>query len=317
MDRIAGKNRAPSRKQGVPPGRRRFIARAETLKEDPTFLGEIKRARSEWNEWFPQYRLDSRVNVPEADEDEDPDGRLFRSLRLYPAKLEEAIVAYDRLSDQERRAERRRSVSRWHLLGEAMEWWHDMLDSITSQMWPPDDFPHAQPFHPALLFVSLCVAYDIASVPTSIAFAHRPGPLWAPSPPGNRDVQGIMANLQVLINGLGSVASGEVSLTPEAAESLLRAGELANHNASTEQPPDPKSGFWYVPIGPDLTGPQWRAMELRAREASHDRFVTAYGDVVDARIRFWKERGLSHKAIADRLGISDDAVSRSLRKPQI
>jgi len=290
------------------------VTRAETLKADPEFLGEIKRARSEWNLGFPDYSLDVGTSLSAV---EDAGKRLSGGLSVYPVKLLEAIVAHDRLPKQKRRAEKRRSPTRWRLLGEAMAWWHDMLDSVTNRMWPPDDFPHAEPYHPAMLFVALCVICGTESTEsdeyalTTKAFAHGPGPLWAPSPPGDRDVPGDKANLAVLVDKLRLVASGEASMTPYDAQQLLEVGELARHNVSEELLPHPKSGFWYVPITPGLTSAQWRTMQPRVLTASHVRFGP---DVVDVRVRYWKERGLGPKAIAHRLGISDDKVSGSLKK---
>jgi len=298
------------RERQGPSNRNRFVARAKTLAKDKTFREETERVRTLWNKERPGYPLNAKTWFPTSDTSDLPvGGGLF-----YPPDLRDALEADDeRWADKKwwpSRADRER---RWKL-GHTEHLWRALVVSLASEVFPIDDFPHHLRQHPASLFVSLCVAFEPSSVPTSSVYAYSLEPQWAPAHPNDIEAfdayLALRAKADALSSGLRQVAEGGAALSPAGAERLIRDGARAEASVSWSQRRDRASGFWFVPIVPELTARDWRDAEADALAASHARFGES---VVAERIRHWRGEGLSNRAIAAKLGVTPPTVANHLK----
>ena len=111
-----------------------------------------------------------------------------------------------------------------------------------------------------------------------------------------------------------AVADGETALTAGDAAVLLSESHRAGLDSGPPEFPDPESGFWFVPIVPELTARDWRDVEPSALAASRARFGA---DILDSRIQHWHGQGLSNRAIAARLGVTLTTVTAHLKGSNI
>jgi len=178
------KTRTVEPEQRRPSNRRRFVRRAETLKHDKGYRKRTDQIRSEWNEQFPAFRLGERMRLSRAE-----DGLVGTRMGLKFPVLLDAAMEYER----------------WTSVGvtfAAFDRWRQTVNDHAEHYWPADDFPHPPVFHPAILFVSLCLIYDVDTVPPSSIHPYDHGPQWAPSNPkdgtSTREYRSLQASLGVL-----------------------------------------------------------------------------------------------------------------------
>lgn len=296
-----------------PSNRRRFVARAETLKGDRAFRAAIDRFRAYWDVDYPRYRLPKRAWWREIDGSPAVDALDFVPR---PPRLQADESVLDEMTSEEQFAAFESGSEFYHRSLNASNAWKRIVEDLAEEWWPLDDFPHPSSFHPSSVFTALCVLYDIDSVPATTISTYGHEPRWAPCPPEDPTCDGPYRALQKrydnLMSAIKAVAAGDEVMSPAEARRLewndLDAAFTSLDN--TLAPLDPATGFWYVPIVPELTSRDWRDIEADAIATSRVRFG---GDILANRIRHWHARGLSNRAVAARLGVTTSTVTAHLK----
>lgn len=280
--------------------RRRFVARAATLKLDPAFLANIDRARRAWDRTYPAFPVPALGQMP------DPAPTI--AFACVPPALERI-----------KRGQQEGGVPPRGDASPAWDRWERLVLRFCADWWPARWSYHnwrGGGQHPATLFVSACLLWGPASVPPEaiIAGGLIPSPLpYDPNDPNGHPTAIYWQTFAgILLDALRATAD---SGHPISHEWVGRVGVKAMHDATlahkaTMDRFDETTAHWVVPVYPGFSTSDRDVLAGWVKDVADLRFGT---DPVGQHARDLAAHGWTPRRIADALGVSDDTVRRSLK----
>ncbi len=292
-----------------PSVRRRYVTRAKTLIQDRLFQEAMREARSRWDTAFPAYSIGRPSQCP------GPTIPTINSTHTMPPKL---MSAWTR-AKEERRFDHREEPA-W----DAWRSWEGLVNAGCQRWWPSRFFPNYIGWgrHPASLFFSCCIAYDERTVPTTLIPENHYVPEHHPFDPTDDDSNPVVIGLRAERVALQQALRDALAPHGDAAEKAINharnVGFWAQHEAEMRNPMalDPSgeyltSGWWYVPLLPEMTTSDWYAMRTEAIATVR----RVYGeDPVRSYILQLSEDQVRAPQIARLLGVSERHVFKVLRE---
>ncbi|MGI8477525.1 MAG: hypothetical protein ACR2OO_14315 [Thermomicrobiales bacterium] len=284
--------------------RRRFIRRAQTLKEDEDFSALLARARTQWRARYPEFAIPTQRGIP-------PDlvsGRLEFAL---PPDLDAYIEqSSDRGSatNRDQVIERHRRIDIAHA---AFAVWRSLVQDVCETVFPPRYFSSytSRHAHPAHMFISCCLVYAEKHVPESAIFSNGYSPALHPFDPTDDALNPEIAGLRAEVATLKEILADRLPL--ESAE-LIGAAEGVGRRASMElgesQWPMTSAEPWrFVPIERGLTRSDWDAMYAEVAEI----LKSIQGDdPIDGYVKELKANGKNIRQISRILGVDEKTISK-------
>lgn len=243
---------------------RRYVLRAEYLKERREFLNALAEAREQWDGSFPAFAIGERQYLP-PDDETTPRGTL--RMAVYPRRLAVAINKLHAkrggnhvasLSDTDR------------LVTEGADSWFSLVRRLSWAWWPPEYFPlgsgAAVMGHPAAFFVAGCLVYDPRSVPGSWIVRHTLGVNGYAADPDHPERHPDVIRWRTYALSVDHAIDARLNAGQSLSLSDLAgiresAWRKAISESAAASPSYPHEWFWCVRLFPGMTSSDWRALE--------------------------------------------------------
>lgn len=292
-----------------PSARRRYVRRAQWLKEDPAFHRAMAQSIADWNQNHPDFAVLAR-GYPPVDEDyRYPD---FQT--IMPHSLQERWKYINHPS----RVCRDPTDAEWPIL-EAVGDWNDLVGRLCLEWWPPEIFPNwinpLSPLvdHPAMFFVAGCLVWQPRAVPEewilriSMLIRLDSDPRF---PAAHPEVIFWRTRVQEILDGLQAALRDGQGLTADLLMQVKQQAKTAAEAARQQAEQNGPSGRWCLLLYPGLI-----SSDLRDDEKTLIDLAGESGISLSTYARDLKANGKSVYAIARVLGLSPRQAGRLLEDP--
>ncbi len=258
--------------------RERYVRRAEFLLKGPEYWERVQEIRTVWNHKYPEWPITIEENIhPQSP------SSMFKQL-MRDVETDFAYRDEHGFSnvDRDRRAE------------EANSEWLELVARLATDFWPPEDFPnpYTDTSHPATHFVEATLYAEQWSLLKWLRLSEQIQEM----------VQEFPELLSIYEPEKFNVFFRDFRLSPEP----LRRLESTPINAYGL----PKNQNYYLPIFPGMTANDIRQAAPAIAEWVESHFA---GRMPEDRMVALADDGLTHQAIADRLGVDRKTVGDVLR----
>lgn len=292
----------------VPTIRRRFVARANSLRWSEGFNSSLKRVRRDWNGRQKKFPIGTIEDLPDT-------VPTINNLPVPIRMLTERRSALERDEHLQRVGKSGlREVSENY---ETFLEWESIVLQVCRSFWPDRRFPNwlGKLGHPCQMFVGICLIWNEREADPERWILKAPRQLhWHGFDPTDYDRHPLLQNEQFENRALKEFIWEKLGRNEVAFNQALEAiseGSNQIRRETSSNPPMSTNGWWYVPIQPGLTVDEWRDLGKLAVDKSKE----VFGDdlIGELAAELATQDHLKPPVIAEELGVSEDTITRRLK----